>query len=68
LVQAEVDFAQLGAVKVWVAAVGHYQRPEILQFGFESRSYWADEKVDRFKRRVEEKGEEEVGEKKALSL
>lgn len=55
LVQGELDFAQLGAVKVWIDAAGHYQRPEILQFGFDARPHWADEKVDRFKIRPEEK-------------
>lgn len=44
LVQAEVDMSQLGQVKVWIDAAGHYQRPEILQFQFDSRPLWADEK------------------------
>jgi predicted amidohydrolase len=50
LVAAEVDFGQLGQVKVWTDAAGHYQRPEILQFDFDSRPLWADEKVSRFGR------------------
>ncbi|KAK8079508.1 carbon-nitrogen hydrolase [Apiospora hydei] len=60
LVQAEVDFAQLGAVKVWIDAAGHYRRPEILRFSFDSRPHWPDE-VDRtFKPRlVEEAGTSE---------
>ncbi|KAK3356575.1 hypothetical protein B0T25DRAFT_537001 [Lasiosphaeria hispida] len=49
LVQAEIDFSQLGAVKVWLDAAGHYQRPEILQFSFDKRPHWADEKINRFK-------------------
>lgn len=40
LVVGEVDLSQLGAVKVWLDAAGHYQRPEILQFGFDSRPLW----------------------------
>ncbi|KAK8106121.1 carbon-nitrogen hydrolase [Apiospora kogelbergensis] len=54
LVQAEVDFAQLGAVKVWIDAAGHYQRPEILQFSFDSRPHWADEVGRSFEPRLEE--------------
>jgi nitrilase len=53
LVQGEVDFSQLGAVKVWIDAAGHYQRPEILQFTFDSRPHWADEKLDRYNPHVE---------------
>lgn len=44
LIQAEVDMSQLGQVKVWIDAAGHYQRPEIIQFGFNSQPLWADEK------------------------
>ncbi|KAF1948791.1 carbon-nitrogen hydrolase [Byssothecium circinans] len=56
LVQGEVDFASLAAVKVWVDSAGHYQRPEILQFSFDPTPYWADEKkLDRFKPRAGEK-------------
>lgn len=54
LVKGELDFSQLGAVKVWIDAAGHYQRPEILQFNFDARPHWADEKSDRFKVRLEE--------------
>jgi hypothetical protein len=61
LVQGEVDFSHLGSVKVWIDATGHYQRPEILQFAFDSRPHWADEKLDRFKPRPEEKAKEENG-------
>ncbi|KAK0648698.1 carbon-nitrogen hydrolase [Cercophora newfieldiana] len=65
LVTGEVDLAQLGAVKVWIDAKGHYQRPEILQFGFDARPMWADEKKGEGRfvgKGVEEKaeGEEEV--------
>ncbi|KAK4130601.1 carbon-nitrogen hydrolase [Trichocladium antarcticum] len=63
LVQAEVDFAELGMVKVFVDGAGHYQRPEILKFEVDTRSHWSDGKVDRFKRRVEKgEGEEDAGE------
>ncbi|KAK4240756.1 carbon-nitrogen hydrolase [Achaetomium macrosporum] len=51
LVAAEVDFSQLGHVKVWIDVAGHYQRPEILQFSFYTRPLWADEKVKKFGRR-----------------
>ncbi|CAN9201937.1 unnamed protein product [Alternaria alternata] len=55
LVQGEIDFSHMGSVKVWIDAAGHYQRPEILQFGFDQRPHWADEKTDRFKVRTEER-------------
>ena len=45
LVKAEVDLSQLGQVKVWVDAAGHYQRPEILKFSFDDQPLWADEKL-----------------------
>ena len=45
LVQGEIDFSGMGGVKVWIDAVGHYQRPEILEFSFDSRAHWADEKI-----------------------
>ncbi|KAF5586420.1 nitrilase [Fusarium pseudocircinatum] len=45
LVKAEVDLSQLGQVKVWVDAAGHYSRPEILKFSFDDQPLWADEKV-----------------------
>lgn len=62
----EVDFSQLGAVKVWIDAAGHYQRPEILQFSFDARPLWADEKTNKFGKRVAEKSSaEEEGEDKA---
>ncbi|KAF2016341.1 carbon-nitrogen hydrolase [Aaosphaeria arxii CBS 175.79] len=61
LVQGEVDMSELGAVKVWIDAAGHYQRPEILQFNFDSRPLWADEKKRTFKPRWEDKnGSEDV--------
>ncbi|KAF2741683.1 carbon-nitrogen hydrolase [Sporormia fimetaria CBS 119925] len=48
LVVGEIDFETMGAVKVWIDALGHYQRPEILQFGFDERAFWADEKTGKF--------------------
>ncbi|KAK8011398.1 hypothetical protein PG990_010363 [Apiospora arundinis] len=56
MLQAEVDFAQLGAVKVWVDAAGHYQRPEILKFTFDSRPHWADEVNRSFEPKLGEEG------------
>jgi predicted amidohydrolase len=48
LVQGEIDLSQLGQVKVWLDAAGHYQRPEVLRFSFDARPLWADEKVSKF--------------------
>lgn len=42
-VTGEVDFSQLGLVKVWVDSAGHYQRPEVLKFSVDRRPMWADE-------------------------
>ncbi|KAK1760391.1 carbon-nitrogen hydrolase [Echria macrotheca] len=61
LVEAEVDFAQLGVVKVWIDAAGHYQRPEILQFSFDPRPHWADEKTNKFRVQPEEEETEIKG-------
>jgi nitrilase len=55
LVQGEVDFSQLGAVKVWIDTARNYQRLEILQSALDSRPHWADEKTDRFRIRSDEK-------------
>lgn len=66
LVQGELDFSQLGAVKVWIDAAGHYQRPEILKFNVDSRPHWADERVDRFKPVGEQKGAEEQSDEQAV--
>jgi predicted amidohydrolase len=66
LVAGEVDFSQLGAVKVWIDGAGHYSRTEILQFSFDARPLWADEKVKKFgKREAEKSSAEEEGEDKA---
>ncbi|KAI0477263.1 carbon-nitrogen hydrolase [Xylariaceae sp. FL0804] len=54
LLRAEVDLAQLGQVKVWVDAAGHYQRPEILKFDFDKSPHWPDEKTDIFPVRLEQ--------------
>lgn len=43
LVQGEIDLGQLGAVKVWVDAAGHYQRPEVLKFDVNRERIWHDE-------------------------
>ncbi|KAK3399140.1 carbon-nitrogen hydrolase [Sordaria brevicollis] len=44
LVIAEVDLKDLGMVKVWVDADGHYSRPEILGSGWDKEAYWRDMK------------------------
>lgn len=55
LVTGEIDFSSMGAVKVWIDAAGHYQRPEILQFKWDSKPHWSDEKKCIFgKTRAEE--------------
>ncbi|KAL0473114.1 carbon-nitrogen hydrolase [Neurospora intermedia] len=40
LVTAEVDLKDLGMVKIWVDADGHYSRPEILPFVWDKEAYW----------------------------
>ncbi|KAK4154000.1 carbon-nitrogen hydrolase [Chaetomidium leptoderma] len=64
LVIGEVDLAELAMVKVWIDAQGHYQRPEILSFGFDDTPYWADEKKKGWFKGQQEggKGEEKEGE------
>ncbi|KAL2130551.1 hypothetical protein VTI74DRAFT_6249 [Chaetomium olivicolor] len=54
LVSGEVDLEELRVVKVWIDAKGHYQRPEILRFGWDKTAYWADEQEERFGNRTEE--------------
>lgn len=44
LVAAEVDLAQLAAVKVWVDAAGHYRRPEVLEFRVDRSPRWEDDR------------------------
>lgn len=68
LVQGEVDFTQMGAVKVWIDAAGHYQRPEVLQFAFDKRPMWADEKTRKFGRGSREKVEDGVAEEREKAL
>lgn len=60
LVVGEIDFEDLGPVKVWIDAAGHYQRPEILEFRVDEKPYWADEKTDRF--RGQSRGEDDASE------
>ncbi|KAF4542123.1 Nitrilase cyanide hydratase conserved site [Lasiodiplodia theobromae] len=45
LVTAELDFKDLGPVKVWIDGNGHYKRPEILDFKFNTKPLWPDEGV-----------------------
>ena len=43
LVQAEIDPAFFGPVKVWIDASGHYKRPEILKSTFVKDPMWLDD-------------------------
>ncbi len=43
LVVGEVDLNQLPGVKVWLDAIGHYARPEILRMQTDRKSIWPDE-------------------------
>jgi len=44
LVVADIDLAQLAAVKVWVDAAGHYKRPEVLAFRVDRKPLWDDDR------------------------
>lgn len=44
LVAADVDLAELAAVKVWVDAAGHYRRPEVLDFRVDRTPRWEDDR------------------------
>jgi predicted amidohydrolase len=46
LLQAEIDLAQLGVVKVWVDGAGHYSRPELFQFTVNRSPYWENKHAD----------------------
>lgn len=39
LVTAELDFASLGPVKVWIDGNGHYKRPEVLEMKVNPRAF-----------------------------
>ncbi|KAJ7146334.1 carbon-nitrogen hydrolase [Mycena epipterygia] len=43
MVDAEIDLAQLSAVKVWIDAAGHYKRPEVLGLKVNKEALWKDE-------------------------
>ncbi|MGW2088410.1 hypothetical protein [Streptomyces sp. NPDC001880] len=43
LVTAEIDLADIDAVKVWVDSRGHYARSEILGLRVDRRPLWHDE-------------------------
>ncbi|KAL0256247.1 hypothetical protein SLS55_008639 [Diplodia seriata] len=45
LVTADLDFGDLGAVKVWIDGNGHYKRPEVLEFKLDAKPLWPDEGV-----------------------
>ncbi|KAL1652025.1 hypothetical protein SLS58_000148 [Diplodia intermedia] len=45
LVTADLDFSDLGTVKVWIDGNGHYKRPEVLEFKFDAKPLWPDEGV-----------------------
>jgi nitrilase len=49
LVIGEIDLEQLGAVKVWVDAAGHYKRPEVISFQTNRKMIWDNEKLMRGK-------------------
>jgi O-glycosyl hydrolase len=50
----------MGAVKVWIDAAGHYNRPEVLQFKFDDKPLWSDEKgYGNFKPKSEDREEAE---------
>ncbi|KAK7742143.1 hypothetical protein SLS53_004729 [Cytospora paraplurivora] len=40
LVTAEIDFGDLGPVKVWIDGNGHYKRPEVLEMRVERKPLW----------------------------
>lgn len=40
LVAAELDFATLGPVKVWIDGNGHYKRPEVLEMRINREPLW----------------------------
>lgn len=44
LVTADIDLAQLAAVKVWVDTAGHYKRPEVFKFEIDRRPLWDDDR------------------------
>lgn len=41
LVTAELDFGDLGPVKVWIDGNGHYKRPEVLEMKINPKVLWA---------------------------
>ncbi|ORY17152.1 carbon-nitrogen hydrolase [Clohesyomyces aquaticus] len=43
VVKAEIDFDQMGMVKVWVDAKGHYRRPDVLKFEVDETQKWHDD-------------------------
>lgn len=43
LVVADINLEDLGAVKVWIDASGHYKRPEILHFELNQEPLWPDD-------------------------
>ncbi|RYO87650.1 hypothetical protein DL764_008837 [Monosporascus ibericus] len=45
LVEAVIDQRELGQVKVWIDANGHYKRPEILKLEVCRRALWADDEI-----------------------
>ncbi|RYP40946.1 hypothetical protein DL768_010561 [Monosporascus sp. mg162] len=45
LVEAVIDQRELGQVKVWIDANGHYKRPEILKLDVCRGAMWADDEI-----------------------
>ncbi|KAJ7762362.1 carbon-nitrogen hydrolase [Mycena maculata] len=48
ILEAEIDLAELAAVKVWIDAAGHYKRPEVLGLKVYKRPLWGEETVEEF--------------------
>ncbi|TGO14256.1 hypothetical protein BTUL_0055g00030 [Botrytis tulipae] len=43
--KAEINYDELGAVKVWIDASGHYKRPEILKLNVDRSPTWPDDEI-----------------------
>ncbi|ESZ90416.1 nitrilase [Sclerotinia borealis F-4128] len=45
LVKAEINFGDLGGVKVWIDASGHYKRPGVLKLEVDKSPEWPDDEI-----------------------
>ncbi|KAF7880319.1 uncharacterized protein EAF02_007165 [Botrytis sinoallii] len=43
--KAEINYDELGGVKVWIDASGHYKRPEILKLDVDRSPKWPDDEI-----------------------